>query len=55
MWEKIKDWLQTEDSCWFFIGFFLHDFFYEMVQGNNMSAAVALAIVLGNTWLLRNK
>lgn len=53
--EKLIEWINSENGCWFFIGFFLHDFFYEMLTGNGLSAAVALAIILGNAWILRNK
>lgn len=55
MFEKLFEWLNSEASCWFFIGFFLNDFFSEMVRGNSLGATISLAIVLGNSWLLRNK
>lgn len=53
--EKLIEWLNSDNGCWFFIGFFLHDFFYEVTKGNSFGATISLAIVLGNVWLLRNK
>lgn len=55
MWENIKEWLKSYDSVWFFLGYFLCDFLDQLLLGHTLSAGVALAIVLGNVWLLRNK
>jgi len=55
MWEKIKEWMRSEYSIWFFIGYFLCDFLDQLLLGHHLSAGIALAIVMANIWLLRNK
>lgn len=55
MLEKLIEWFNSESGCWFFIGFFLCDFFNEVTKGNSFGATISLAIVLANVWLLKQK
>jgi|FreactcultuFSWF8_1027224.scaffolds.fasta_scaffold08062_2 hypothetical protein len=50
MWQKIKQWYQTNDQIitWYFIGFFTACFFTDFGRHDFLNATIDLALIIIN-------